>query len=90
MTGRMVRRREARVARADLDGWVATYRDRVPDRVKKADGFPNVAFRTERGGDPCRVTVLMNRDDTDFIQPFLTDAGTRATFQDEILPEANQ
>ena len=63
------------MARADLDGWVSTYRERVLDHVKGVDGFQSVAFHAEREGDPCKVTVLMKWDDMGAVKQFLEREG---------------
>ena len=86
MTGRVVRRWEARVARANLDGWVATYRDRVLDKVKEVDGFQSVAFHADREGDPCKVTVLMKWDDMDAVKRFAGDDPATAVIPDFMQP----
>lgn len=86
MTGCVVRRWEARVARSDLDGWVATYRDRVLGHVRTVDGFQSVAFHAERDGDPCRVTVFMKWDDMDAVKRFAGNDPAKAVIPDFMQP----
>ena len=86
MSGCVVRRWEARVVRSDLDGWVATYRDRVLQNVKQVDGFQSVAFHAERSGDPCKVTVLMKWDDMDAVIRFAGDDPEKAVIPDFMQP----
>ena len=86
MTGCVVRKWEARVARADLEGWVATYRERVLDNVKQVDGFQSVAFHANRDGDPCDVTVLMKWDDMDAIKRFAVEDPAKAVIPDFMQP----
>lgn len=86
MSGCVVRRWEATVARDDLDGWVATYRDRVLDKVKSEDGFQSVAFHSEHEGDPCKVTVLMKWRDMEAVKRFAGDDPAKAVIPDFMQP----
>lgn len=58
MNGLVIRRWEATVARADLDAWVATYRERVLPSMRKIGGFVGVAFLAKRDEEPSQVMVL--------------------------------
>ena len=58
MSGAVVRRWEARVARSDLIDWVETFRARVLPDMRAVDGFQDVTFLARRDEDPCHVIVL--------------------------------
>ena len=58
MSGAVVRRWEARVARGDLIDWVETFRARVLPDMRAVDGFQDVTFLARRDEDPCHVIVL--------------------------------
>ncbi|OAN75867.1 hypothetical protein A8B78_15615 [Jannaschia sp. EhC01] len=86
MSGPVVRKWEASIARADIAGWVKTYRDRVLDHVRAVPGFQDVTFLAERDDDPCRVTVLMTWDDMDAIRAFAGDDPAQTVLPDFMAP----
>ena len=82
MTGPVVRKWEATVARADVEDWVATYRERVLPGMRKVAGFRGVRFLVERDCDPCAVTVLTTFDDMDAVRRFAGDDPARTVLPD--------
>ncbi|SEW01756.1 hypothetical protein SAMN04488515_0668 [Cognatiyoonia koreensis] len=86
MTAPVVRKWNATVARADLDDWVATYRGKMLDHVRKVDGFREVVFLAERDTDPCRVTALTTWDDMDAVIRFAGDTPAKAVIPDFMKP----
>lgn len=86
MTGPVVRKWEATIARADIAAWVQTYRDRMLEAVRAVPGFQDVTFLAEREGDPCRVTVLMTWDDMDAIRAFAGDDPGKTVLPDFMAP----
>ena len=86
MTGPVMRRWEAKVARADLDGWVETFRARVLTEMSKMDGFQSITFHAAREGDPCQVTVLSAWRDMDAIRAFAGDEPAKTYLPDFMAP----
>ncbi len=84
MNDAVTRKWEATVARADLDGWVKTYRGRVLGHVRNVDGFRNVTFLAEREADPCRVVVLMEWDDMEAVHRFAGDDPAQAVVPNDM------
>jgi len=82
MSGAVVRRWEASVARGDIGAWVATFRDRVLPGMRAVQGFRSVTFLAERDADPCRVCVLTRWDDMDAVRRFAGDAPARTVLPD--------
>lgn len=82
MTGPVVRKWEATVARDDVDEWIATYRQRVLPGMREIAGFRGVQFLAEREGDPCAVTVLTTFDDMSAVRRFAGDDPARTVLPD--------
>ncbi len=70
MSGAVVRRWEAVVARSDVQGWVDTFRARALPGMREVDGFENVSFLVRRDQDPSHVVVLTKWRDMDAISAF--------------------
>jgi len=82
MTGVIARRWDGTVARANLDAWVATYKERVLPKMHGIDGWQGVSFLAARDGDPCRVSVTTLWRDEDALRAFAGENLTQAVVPD--------
>ena len=82
MSGAVVRRWEATVARGDLDGWIDTFRARVLPGMCALDGFRSVSFLAKRDDDPCHVVVLTKWRDMAAITRFAGENAARTVLPD--------
>ena len=82
MTGAVVRRWEATIDRADIDGWVETFRARVLPGMRSVDGFRGVSFLARRDEDPCHVVVLTKWRDMAAVKGFAGDTPAKTVLPD--------
>jgi len=76
MTGAIIRRWEATMARVDIGRWLDTFKARAFAHMR--------AVRRSAGAAPARRVM------PDFMAPFFTDYDAEASFHDELLVEAKQ
>ncbi len=86
MTGPIVRKWQATIARGDIDAWVGTFRDRAFPGMRAVEGFRDVTFLAEREADPCRVTVLTTWDDLDAVRRYAGTDPARTVMPDFMAP----
>ena len=82
MSGAVVRRWEATVARDDLTGWVETFRDRVLPNMRAVDGFRDVTFLARRDEDPAHVIVLTKWRDMAAVVAFAGEHAAKTVLPD--------
>jgi heme-degrading monooxygenase HmoA len=86
MTGAVVRRWEATIARRDIARWIDTFRDRVFPAMRAIEGFLGIRILAGREGDPCLVTVLTSWRDMHAVRRFSGDDPGRAVLPDFMAP----
>ncbi len=82
MTGAVVRRWEATLARDDLTAWVEAFRSRVLPKMRAVDGFHDVTFLARREEDPCHVVVLTKWRDMAAVAAFAGQDAAKAVLPD--------
>ena len=82
MSGPVVRKWQATIRRSDIDGWIATYRDRVLPKIRGIGAVRGVRFLGERDVVPCGVTVLTTFEDMNAAQKFAGDDPGRTVLPD--------
>jgi len=86
MTGAIVRRWEATMARGDIGAWLETFRARAFPGMRAVDGFRDIRIHAEQGADPCRVTVLTTWQDMEAVRSYAGDAPARTVMPDFMAP----
>ena len=82
MSGSIVRRWEATVARVDLDDWVETFRERVLPSMRKVSGFRDVTFLAKCNEDPSHVIVLTKWRDMAAVVAFAGEHAAKTVLPD--------
>ncbi len=82
MTGPIVRRWEAMIARADIAPWLETFRARAYPGMQAVEGFKGITIHAERGGDPCRVTVMTKWENINAIKRYAGDVPEKTVMPD--------
>ena len=86
MTGTLVRRWEAVIARADIQEWIETFRARAFPGMRAVEGFQGIRIQAERDADPCHVTVLTEWDDMTAVKHYAGDVPERTVMPDFMAP----
>jgi antibiotic biosynthesis monooxygenase len=86
MTGGVVRKWEATMARKDVDRWRETFLSRVYPGMSAIAGFKGIRVLLSRDADPCRMTVLTTWDDMAAVESFAGKDPARTVLPDFMAP----
>jgi len=86
MTGAVVRRWEATIARDQVLEWRDTLLERVFPKMKAINGFRALRVHAQHDQDPCRVTVFTEWDDMLCVRRFAGDDPAKAVIPDFMEP----
>ncbi|WP_372571372.1 antibiotic biosynthesis monooxygenase [Ruegeria jejuensis] len=82
----VIRKWQATIARDDVAAWKETFERRVLPNMRAVDGFRGITVLTERGGEPCRMTVLTAWEDMEAVQRFAGENPARTVMPDFMAP----
>ena len=86
MTQAVMREWEVSVRRADIDAWVATFRERVLNYMRSIEGFQIITLFADRDNDPCQVTALSAWEDMAATKRLAVDGQPKMDLPDFIEP----
>ncbi len=86
MTGAVVRRWEASIARADVPAWLDTFRTRAFPGMSAVEGFKGIRVHLQRDGDPCRLTVFTEWNDMAAIKRYAGETPEKTVMPDFMAP----
>ena len=70
MTGAVMRKWEAQIARGDIGAWKETFLSRVLPAMRDIEGFRGLSVLASHADDPCRMTVLTRWKDMEAVTRF--------------------
>ena len=86
MTGSVVRRWEARIARADVQAWQETFLSKAFPGMRAVEGFQGIRVLVERDRDPCRLTVMTEWTDMQAIKRYAGETPEKTVMPDFMAP----
>jgi hypothetical protein len=86
MTGGVVRRWEAMIARSEVSAWLDTFRTRAFPGMRAVEGFKGIRIHLQRDGDPCRLTVFREWSDMAAIKRYAGETPGKTVMPNVMAP----